>query len=61
VCPAAPKKGYNVQGVNDGEKALFLIKKDSFSLVIADIRMPGLNGIDLLERIKETCPVRRWS
>ncbi len=50
------KKGYNVQGVNDGEQALFLIKKDDFSLVIADIRMPGLNGIDLLEKIKETHP-----
>ncbi|MBP6941962.1 MAG: sigma-54-dependent Fis family transcriptional regulator [Syntrophorhabdaceae bacterium] len=50
------KKDYNVQGVSDGEQALFLIKKDSFSLVIADIRMPGLNGIDLLEKIKETHP-----
>ncbi|MDD5010000.1 MAG: sigma-54 dependent transcriptional regulator [Syntrophorhabdaceae bacterium] len=50
------KKDYNVRGVNDGEQALFLIKKDDFSLVIADIRMPGLNGIDLLEKIKETRP-----
>lgn len=50
------RKDYNVLGVNDGKQALFLIKKDNFSLVIADIRMPGLNGIDLLERIKETCP-----
>lgn len=50
------KKDYSVQGVSDGEQALFLIKKDNFSLVIADIRMPGLNGIDLLEKIKETCP-----
>ena len=48
------KKGYDVQGVNDGEKALFFCKKDGFSLVIADIRMPGMNGIDLLEKIKET-------
>jgi DNA-binding NtrC family response regulator len=48
------KKGYDVQGVNDGEKALFFCKKDGFALVIADIRMPGMNGIDLLEKIKET-------
>jgi DNA-binding NtrC family response regulator len=50
------KRHYNVQGVSDGEQALFLIKKSDFSLVIADIRMPGLNGIDLLEKIKEGHP-----
>jgi DNA-binding NtrC family response regulator len=50
------RKDYNVQGVNNGEQALFLTTKESFSLVIADIRMPGLNGIDLLERIKEVSP-----
>jgi DNA-binding NtrC family response regulator len=50
------KKNYNVQGSSDGSQALFLIKKNDFSLVITDMRMPGLNGIDLLERVKETCP-----
>jgi DNA-binding NtrC family response regulator len=50
------RKDYNVRGVNDGEQALFLITKDRFSLVFTDIRMPGLNGIDLLERIKEISP-----
>ena len=50
------KRNYNVQGAEDGEQALFLIKKNEFSLVIADIRMPGLSGIELLERIKEIRP-----
>ena len=50
------RKGYNVQDANGGEPALFLITKKSFSLVLADIRMPGLNGIDLLERVKEISP-----
>jgi DNA-binding NtrC family response regulator len=50
------KRDYNVQGASDGEHALFLIKKNDFSLVIADIRMPGLSGIELLERIKEIRP-----
>jgi DNA-binding NtrC family response regulator len=50
------RRDYNVRGVNDGEQALFLITKDRFSLVFTDIRMPGLNGIDLLERIKEISP-----
>jgi DNA-binding NtrC family response regulator len=50
------KKGYNAQGVNDGKEALFLSKKYNFSLVIADIRMPGMNGIELLEKIREAHP-----
>jgi len=47
------RKSYCVKGASNGEQALSLLKKDNFSLVIADIRMPGLNGIELLERIKE--------
>ncbi len=50
------KKNYSAQGANDGEKALFLLKKQDFSLVIADIRMPGMNGLELLERTKEIRP-----
>jgi len=50
------KKAYHVRGVKDGDQALSMLKKHNFSLVIADIRMPGLNGIDLLERIKEMNP-----
>lgn len=50
------KNNYDVKGANDGEQALFLIKKFGFSLVITDIRMPRLGGIELLERIKEISP-----
>lgn len=50
------RNGYNVKGTNDGQQALFLVKRNRFSLVIADIRMPGISGIELLERIKEVSP-----
>jgi len=50
------RKAYHVKGVSNGEQALSIIKKYNFSLIIADIRMPGINGIDLLERIKEMNP-----
>ena len=50
------KKGYTVGGVSSGIAALALVKSRHIPLVIADVRMPGLNGIELLEKIKETSP-----
>ena len=47
------KKGYAVKGVNSGDMALSLVKNKYIALVIADIRMPGLSGIGLLEEIKK--------
>ncbi len=50
------KRGYDVEGVSEGEVALSIVKDRRPPLVIADIRMPGINGLDLLERIKEISP-----
>ncbi len=50
------KKGYAVEGVNSGEAALSMVEKKYFALVIADIRMPGLGGIELLEKVKGLSP-----
>ena len=50
------RKSYAVKSASDGSQALFAIAKEWFSLVLADIRMPGINGIDLLKKIKETSP-----
>jgi len=46
-------EGYEVIGVNDGLNALGKIEKENFNVLIADIKMPGLSGIELLEKIKE--------
>ncbi|MFH1767987.1 MAG: diguanylate cyclase [Candidatus Omnitrophota bacterium] len=46
------KEGYQVKGVKRGEEALDTAKKESFNLVIADVRLPGgMDGIDILERL----------
>jgi DNA-binding NtrC family response regulator len=50
------KKGYVVEGVSSGEAALPIIRNRFIALVIADVRMPGLNGIELLERVKKISP-----
>lgn len=48
--------GYNTIGAPDGNEALSILKKREIDLVIADIRMPTMNGIDLLKAIKSSHP-----
>jgi len=43
----------DVSIADNGEKAMEMIAKESFSIVLADIRMPRMNGVELLKRIKE--------
>lgn len=45
-----------VKTADQGNKALELIQKEQFSLVLLDIKMPGLSGIDVLKRIKNLSP-----
>lgn len=48
---------YKVQFASNGEEAWQILKQDpSINLVISDIEMPALNGIDLLKRIKKSYP-----
>jgi len=50
---ALVKAGYSAIGTNNGHDALERIENNHFDLLIADIKMPGLTGIDLLEKIRE--------
>lgn len=48
------RKGYPaVQSVNTGKDALELIKKEDIKLVLLDIKLPDMNGIEILSKIKE--------
>ncbi|MBM9536383.1 sigma-54-dependent transcriptional regulator [Desulfobulbus alkaliphilus] len=47
------KEGYQVTTAVDGGSALNLAEQDPFDLVISDIRMPGLTGLELLARLKQ--------
>lgn len=50
------KKRYEVLVANDGNKALEIMQTVPVDLVITDIRMPGMSGLDLLEEIREKYP-----
>jgi two-component system NtrC family sensor kinase len=50
------KAGYAVQTALDGKEALRLYAETSFDLVISDIRLPGMDGIQLLQEIRKQTP-----
>ena len=46
-------EGYVVRTVEDGENALAELSRRSYNLVISDLKMPGMGGLELLEKIAE--------
>ena len=50
------KKGYEVTTVSNGTDAIDICQERSFDLVLLDEQMPGLSGLETLQRIKEISP-----
>ncbi len=50
------KEGYSVATAEDGKQALKDLEKDSFDLVLTDIRMPKMGGLELLKALKVISP-----
>jgi len=50
------KNGYQVTPAADGGSALGLLEKESMDLVVTDVRMPGMDGMEALKAIKELNP-----
>jgi DNA-binding response OmpR family regulator len=52
-------RGYDVLHVDSGEAALAEFQRRSFELLVTDLRMPGMSGLDLLSRVREVSPDTR--
>ncbi|MDI6786659.1 MAG: response regulator [bacterium] len=50
-------EGYQVKPVLDGYKAIEAVKNTHYDLVLMDIRLPGINGVDTFLKIKEINPL----
>ena len=50
------KDTYQVATAETGEKALELIEKHDFDVMVVDVRLPGKNGIQVLREVKEAKP-----
>jgi len=53
------KEGYEVLTVGDGEKALTVIKRDKLDLVVLDLMLPGIKGLDICRIIRRN-PETEW-
>jgi len=49
-------KGYDVSTALTGEEGLKDIESAKYDVVFTDIRMPGMDGLEVVERIKAKCP-----
>lgn len=47
-------EGCNLVTVQTAEEALKIIKKQHFDIIIADFRLPGINGIKLFEHVRDS-------
>src|SRR5215471_14113042 len=51
-----PRLGHEVTVCPDGKAAVKTLEKNIFDAAILDLRMPGLNGIEVLEHLKQVAP-----
>jgi DNA-binding NtrC family response regulator len=50
------RRGHNVQDAGDGETALALAERRQFDVAVIDMMMPGMSGLELLERLRAQNP-----
>ena len=49
-------EGFDVKGASDGYKAIRLAKEHSFDLIFMDMKMPGINGVEVCRELLKSVP-----
>jgi two-component system response regulator AtoC len=53
VCTILEQSGYEIQSAEDAEQALSRVHAFDPALVLTDLRLPGMDGVELLEQVRE--------
>lgn len=53
---AIPEVQFRIQEASNGKEAIEIFEKDDFDLVVMDVRMPEMNGMEALKMIKDSDP-----
>jgi DNA-binding NtrC family response regulator len=53
---ALRRRGFEVYTATDGRAALEVLARQAVAVAVLDVRMPGINGLELFGRIKVNCP-----
>ena len=56
LCSELKSEGFDVKDAGDGDEAIEILDKDEFDLVLLDIKMPKVNGFDVLKHVKDKHP-----
>ena len=60
LCTVLGEEGYRLEEARDGSEGLAMLSSSDFDLVITDLRMPGLSGMDLVREGKKARPEALW-
>lgn len=50
------REGYDATSTGSGETAVDMVKTQDFNLILTDLKMPGMNGLDVLKAVKKIRP-----
>jgi adenylate cyclase len=53
LCRRLERRGYTVTNATDGQRALAMIDVQPFDVILLDIMMPGISGLEVLQRLRQ--------
>jgi DNA-binding NtrC family response regulator len=56
---ALEKSGYRVETCNSGAEAIGLLREQPFQIVVTDIRMAGIDGMEVLDTVQKLSPTTK--
>jgi DNA-binding NtrC family response regulator len=60
LCTVLGEEGYRLEEARNGTEGLAMLSASDFDLVVTDLRMPGLSGLDLVREGKKARPEALW-